>query len=327
MRRQFLAIAGSTLLALLVSPSVRGQATVRRIGLLTGFARADVEANMKLLRQELEKLGWVDGRNIVFLEPRAAEGINERLPGLAAELAAQTPDVIVVSGTTATRAAMQATRTIPLVMAGVGNPLENGIVPSLRHPGGNVTGSTFLADETTRKLLQLLKEAVPRLRSVALFVNATNEAAAPLAKLIRADAPTLGLRAQILEVSKPSDFESGFDAILREGTESIVQIPEALIRSKRESIGEFARRHKIPLAVVGGRPSMPAGALLGYAPANQYPQLTARYIDQILKGAKPGDLPVEQPSRFELVVNMSAANALGITIPQSLLVVANEVIQ
>ena len=220
---------------------------------------------------------------------------------------------------------MQASQTIPVVMTGVGNPVENGLVPSLRHPGGNVTGSTFLADETTRKLLQLLKEAAPRLQSVAFFINPTNESAGPLLRSIRVDAPALGLRPQLVEVSNPADFEPGFDAMLRERTESILLIPEPLIRSKREVIGEFAQRHRLPLAVVGGRSFMPAGALLAYGAADQYPQLTARYIDQILKGAKPGELAVEQPSRFELLINMKTANALGLSIPQSVLLVAEVV--
>jgi len=289
---------------------------------LSGFARADLDTNVKLLRQELEKLGWFEGRNITILEPRAANGINERLPALAAELLAEAPDLIVVASTPATRAAMQATQTIPVVMAGVGNPVENGLVPSLRHPGGNVTGSTFLADETSRKLLQLLKEAAPRLQSVAFFINPTNEMAGPLLRYIRVDAPALGLRPQLVEVSNPADFEPGFDAILRERTESILLIPEPLIVSKREAIGEFAQRHRLPLAVVGGRSAMPAGALLAYGSSHQYPQLTARYIDQILKGAKPGELAVEQPSRFELLINMKTANALGLRIPQSILLVA-----
>ena len=322
MRRQFLASAGVVLLALFSALTIRAQGAVRRIGYLTGFTRSDAETNLKLLRQELEKLGWVEGRNIVLLDPRAAEGLYERLPGSAADLVGQAPDLIIVQSTPATRAAMQATRTIPVVMWSVGNPLENGLVPSLRHPGGNVTGSSFLADETIRKLLQLLKEAAPRLKSVAFFVNPTNEAAGGLLKFIRADAPALGLRAQIVEVSSPADFEPGFDAILRERTEAILLIPEALIRSKRDVIGEFAQHHRLPLAVVGGRPSMPRGALIAYAPANDWPQLTARYVDQILKGAKPGDLAVEQPSRFDLLINMKTANALGLSIPQSLLLAA-----
>jgi len=324
-RRVLRAATAGALVVSLVLPSARGQAKVRRIGLLSGFARADVEASVTRLRQELEKLGWLEGRNITVLEPRAADGINERLPALAADVLAEAPDLIVVASTPATRAAMQATQTIPLVMAGVGNPVENGLVPSLRHPGGNVTGSTFLADETSRKLLQLLKEAAPRLQSVAFFINPTNESAGPLLRFIRSDAPALGLRAQLVEVSNPADLEPGLDAIVRERTESILLIPEPLIRSKREVIGEFAQRHRLPLAVVGGRSFMPAGALLAYGPADQYPQLTARYIDQILKGAKPGELAVEQPSRFELLLNMRTANALGLAIPQSVLLVAEVV--
>lgn len=318
-RRGFLAAAAGALLVSVVVPTARGQARIRRIGVLSGFSRADVDANVKQLRQELEKLGWFEGRNITFLEPRAADGVNERLPALAADLVAEAPDVIVVASTPATRAAMQATQTIPLVMAGVGNPVENGLVPNLRRPGGNVSGSTFLADETIRKLLQLLKEAVPRLQSVAFFINPTNESAGPMLRFIRVDAPALGLRPQIVEVSHPADFEPGFGAILRERTESILLIPEPLIRSKREAIGEFALRHRLALAVVGARAWMPAGALIGYGPASQYPQLTARYIDQILKGAKPGELAVEQPSRFELSISTKTANALGLSIPQSVL--------
>jgi putative ABC transport system substrate-binding protein len=321
-----LAGSGAALLTLLIAPGSHPQTAVRRIGFLSGFARAGTEANVKLLRQELAKLGWIDGGNIRFLELRAADGLNERLPAMATELIAEAPDLIVVQSTPATRAAMQATRTIPIVMWSVGNPLENGLVASLRHPGGNVTGTSFLADESIRKLLQMLKETAPRLQSVAFFVNPTNEAAGPLLKFIRADTPALGLRAQIVEVSSPDDFARGFDAILRERTDSILLIPEPLILSKREDIGAFAQRHKLPLAVVGGRTVMPAGALIGYAPAIQYPQLTARYIDQILKGARPGDLPVEQPNRFDLLINLQTANALGLGIPPSMLLVG-EVIE
>nr|HET7857879.1 ABC transporter substrate-binding protein [Caldimonas sp.] len=324
-RRRFLAAAAGAVAVSLVVPGARGQSRLRRIGVLSGFARADMDSNLNLLRQELEKLGWFEGRNITILEPRAADGINERLPALAADLLGEAPDVIVVLSTPATRAAMQASQTVPVVMAGVGNPVENGLVPSLRHPGANVTGSTFLADESIRKLLQLLKEAAPRLQSVAFFVNPTNVAARPLLGFIRVDAPALGLRPQIVEVSSPADFAPGFDAILRERTESILSIPEPLIVSNRAAIGEFAQRHRFPLAVVGRREVMPAGALIAYAPANQYPQLTARYVDQILKGAKPGELAVEQPSRFELLINMKTANALGLSIPQSILLVAEVV--
>ncbi len=327
-RRHFVVIAGGALLPLSLTLGAQGQGTTRRIGFLSAFPRADVEVLVNQLRPELDKLGWTDGRNIVILEPRTAEGRNERLPALAAELVAQSPDVILVQTAPATRALMQATKAIPIVMFAVGNPVELGIVADFRRPGGNVTGSTLLADESVRKLLQLLKEAAPRVQSVALFINPTNEAAAPLVKQMRSDAAAIGMRAQVVEVSGPGDFEPAFAAIRRENTESIILIPEPLIRSNREAIGGFAQRHGLPLAVVGGSRVLPAGGLIAYAATTvQYAQLTARYVDRILKGAKPGDLPIEQPTRFELVVNMKTAKALGLTIPQTLLLRADDVIQ
>ncbi len=200
-RRTFVAVAGGTLLGL--SPNLRAQSqvTTRRIGFLSAFARADVEAFVRELRAELEKLGWTDGRNIAFLELRTTEGRNDRLPAVAVELVAQGPDVILVQSAPATRALMQATKSIPIVMVGVGNPIEYGMVADYRKPGGNVTGASYLADESVRKTLQLLKEAAPRLRSVAVFTNPSNEAAAPMVKLMRVDAEALGMQAQIVEVS------------------------------------------------------------------------------------------------------------------------------
>jgi putative ABC transport system substrate-binding protein len=327
-RRRFLAIVGNTVVALFLPQLVYGRATQRRIGHLSAFPRADIEFLFGLLRPELERFGWVDGRNIVLLEPRTVEGRNERLPALAAEVVALSPDVILVQSAPATRAAMQATKSIPIVMIGVGNPLEYGIVADYAKPGGNVTGSTFLADESIRKLLELLKEAVPRLGSVAVFANPTNEAAAPMIKKLRADAAIHRITVQIVEVSSPADFELAFAAIRRDNMESLLLPPEPLIRSKREAIGEFAQRHGLLLAVVGQARYLPPGGLIAYSPAAaQYPQLTAWYIDQILKGARPGDLPIQQPTRFELVVNLRTAKTLGLKLPASILTGANEVIQ
>ena len=245
---------------------------------------------------------------------------------MAGELVAQGPDLILVQTVPATRALMQATKSIPIVMVGVGNPVELGIVADFRKPGGNVTGSSYLADESARKLLQFLKEAAPRLRSVAVFFNATNEAAAPVVKQMRADAAALGMQAQIVEVSGTDDFEAAFAAIRRANTESILLVPEPLIRSNRDAIAGFAQSHGLPLAVVGSSRYLPASGLISYGPTTtQYAQIAARYIDRILKGAKPGDLPVEQPSRFELAINLKTAKALGLTIPQSLLQRADKV--
>ena len=327
-RRAFIAIAGGAILAQSITVRAQGQAAARRIGLLAPGSRADAESLVNFLRPELDKLGWTDGRNIVLLEPRIAEGRNERLPALAADLVAQSPDVIVVVSVPGTRALMQATKTIPIVMYAVGNPVDLGLVTDFRNPGGNVTGLSILADETLRKLLRFLKEAAPRVQSVALFVNATNEAVPPLLKVMRADTATLGTRLQVVGVSGPDDFESAFAAIRRENTESIMLPPEPLILSKRDAIADFAQRQGIPLAVAAPGRNLPATGLISYGPVSGlYAQIAARYIDRILKGAKPGDLPIEQPTKFELVINLKTAKALGLTIPQSLLQRADNTIQ
>ncbi len=325
-RRTFIATAGGAMFA--EPAGLRAQATARRIAFLSAFPSADIEVSLGLIRAELDKLGWTDGRNIVLLEPRTAESRNELLPSMAAELVAQGPDLILTQTLPATRALMQATKSIPIVMYAVGNPVEHGIVADYRKPGGNVTGSSYMADEYARKLLQFLKEAAPGLRSVAVFANPSNEAAAPFVKQMRADAVALGMQAQIVEVRSPGDFEAAFAAIRSANTQSILLPPEPLILSKREAIAGFAQTHGLPLTVVGVSRVLPASGLMAFGPArDEYPQLAARYIDRILKGARPGDLAVEQTTRFSLAINLTTAKALGLTIPPSLLLRAEEVIQ
>ena len=327
-RRRFVAIVGGALFGLSHTQRAPGQATVRRIGFFSAFSRADIENSLGQVRPELEKLGWTDGRNIVLLEPRTTEGRNERLPSMAVELVAQGPDLILVQTVPATRALMQATKTIPIVMVGVGNPVDLGIVASFAKPGGNVSGSSYLANEYIIKLLQLLKEAAPRLRSVAVFINPSNEAAPPLVKQLRAEAVALGMQVQIVEVSAKGDFEAAFAAIRSADTQSILLIPEPLIQSNREAIAGFAQAHGLPLATVGGSRTDPASVLIAYGPMrDEYAQLAARYVDRILKGAKPGELSIEQATRFNFMINLKAAKALGLTIPQSVLARADEVIQ
>jgi len=306
----------------------QAQATPRRIAFLSAFPRADVEAALGQIRAELEKLGWTDGRNIVLLEPRTAEGRNELLPAMAVEIVAQGPDLILTQTLPATRALMQATKSIPIVMYAVGNPVEAGIVADYRKPGGNVTGSSFMANEYARKLLQLLKEAAPGLRSVALFGNPSNEATAGFVKQMRADAVALGMQVQIVEVLGQGDFEAAFAAIRSANTQAILLPPEPLILSKREAIAAFAQTHRLPLVVIGTSRLLPASGLMVFGPArDEYAQLAARYIDRILKGAKPSDIAVEQTTRFTLAINLKTAKALGLTIPNSLLLRADEVIQ
>ncbi len=326
-RRSLVTIAAGALVVLSSRLRAQGQATMRRIGFLTVFARVDSEFFLGLIRADLERLGWVDGRNIV-LELRTTDGRNELLPPMAAELVAQAPDLLLVQTVPATRALMQATKTIPIVMVSVGNPVEHGLVADYRTPGGNVTGSVYPADEAARKLLQLLKGAAPRLRSVALFSNPGNEAAAPMVRMLRADAAALGMQLQVVEVLGKGDFEAAFAAIRNANTHSILLPPEPLIVNNREAIAAFAQTHALPLAVVGASRNLPASGLMAFAPTRaEYAQIAARYVDRILKGAKPSDLAIEQPTRFELVINLKSAKALGLAIPQALLLRADEVIQ
>ena len=327
-RRALVALTGASLL--LASQSGRTQAPVtkRRIAFLSAFPRATVDAFLTELRPELDKLAWTEGRNIELLEPRTTEGRNELLPSAAAEVISLGPDLILVQTVPATRALIQATKSIPIVMVGVGTPVELGLIADYAKPGGNVTGTSYLADELARKLMQFLKEAAPNLKSVALFINPSNEAAAALVRQTRADAMALGLRAQIVEVSSKEDFESAFTAIRRANTESILLPPEALIQANREAIGVFAERERLPLAVVGQRRVLPTSGLFAYGPAPlQYASSTARCVDRILKGTTPSEIPVEQPTRFSLVVNLKTAAALGLTISEKTLLLADEIIR
>jgi len=327
-RRTFVATAAAAPFAAPAGLRAQAQATAPRIAFLGAFLRADVDFVLGQIRAELEKLGWTDRRNIVLLEPRTAEGRNELLPSMAAEIVAQGPDLVLTQSLPATRALMQATKSIPIVMYGVGNPVELGIVTDYRKPGGNVTGSSYMANEYASKLLQLLKEAAPGLRSVAVFVNPSNEAAAAFLKQMRANAVASGLQAQIVEVRGPGDFEAAFAAIRSANTQAILLPPESLIVSKREAIAGFAQTLGLPLTVVGFSRTLPASGLMAFGPArDEYPQLAARYIDRILKGARPGDLAVEQTTRFNLAINLKSAKTLGLTIPPSLLLRADEVIQ
>ena len=326
-RRRLVIAGGGAALACGAAQRSWAQAAGRRVVFLTVFPRADAETFLGQMRNELQGLGWADGRNLT-LELRTTEGRNEALPALAAELVAQAPELFLVQTLPATRALMQATKTIPIVMVSVGNPVEHGLVADYRRPGGNVTGSVYPADEAMRKLLQLLKEAAPRLRSVGLFTNPSNEAAAPMVKQVRQDAVDLGLQVQVVEVLGKGDFDAAFAALRHANTQAILLPPEPLILSNREAIAGFAQAQRVPLAVVGTGRSLPSSGLMAFAPSRpEFARIAARQVDRILRGAKPGDLPVEQPTRFEFVLNLRTARALGLEIPSSLRLRADEVIE
>jgi len=276
--------------------------------------------------QQLRELGYVEGQNIV-IEYRSAEGRAERLPDLAAELVNLKVDVIVAGGTPPPLAAKHATRTIPIVMAAAGDPVGSGLVASLARPGGNVTGLSTFTPELAGKRLQLLKEVVPGVSRVAVLWNAANPYAALVTRETEAAARKLGVQVQSLEVRGPDDFEHALPAAIRGRAGALIVVDDPLTFLYRMRIADFAARNRLP-AMYGFREYAEAGGLMAFGAnlADLY-RRAATYVDKILKGAKPADLPVEQPTKFELVINMKIANALGLTIPQSVLVRADEIIQ
>lgn len=317
-------------LGLLAAPIVaeaQQAGKVPRIGILAGPSSSSVLSVLDQFRQELRKLGWLEGQTVTVLEPRSADGRNERLPALAAEVLKADPRVIVAFSAPATRALKQATTTIPIVMWAVGDPVEYGLVASLAKPGGNVTGTSYLVNEVAGKLVELLKEAVPAVTSLAVFVNPSNPGGVPYVRQVRTVAEALRLKVQVLEVQSPDDFEGAFAAITRERTGAIILPPEALLLSQRKRVAEFATQRHLPLLLHGSPVLLEGGGLLAYAAkGGENPRIVASYVDRIRKGAQPADLPVQQPTEFELGVNVKTAKALGLTIPQSLLQRADQVI-
>jgi len=297
-----------------------------QIGILLYSSASTFAARLPLYRQALAELGWIDGRNLVILQ-RSADRENERLPELAADLVRAGVSVILAENASATRAAMQATSTIPIVMMGVGDPVRYGFIANLAKPGGNVTGLSFLAGEVIAKNLELLKEAAPRITKVAFLVNPTNPAASSLLADLPKIAQAVGMRFIGVEVVSADDFERAFASILREKADAILVGPEQLVFSQRHRIAAFAEKQKLPSAYASVG-FMDAGGLMAYSPnTDDIPPRVARFVDKILKGGKPADLPVEQPTRFEFVINAKTAKAIGLVIPQSLLLRADRVIE
>ena len=296
---------------------------VARIGILSSTDSAVWEA----FRQGLRELGYVEGRNLTT-EWRWHKGQFERLPDLAAQLVRLKVDVIVVSAPQPTAAVKAATTTILVVFIAVADPVRVGIVSSLARPGGNATGfATVVPEGFPGKLLELLKEAVPKASRIAVLVNPTNEMHRVSLPQSVAAADALKVRLQILEARGPDDLERAFDAATRERAEAIHVYGDPLTFIHRARIAELAARSRLP-ALYLFRENVEAGGLMSYGPSQ--PDIFRRaagYVDKILKGAKPADLPVEQPTRFELVINLKTAKALGLTIPQLLLLRADEVIK
>ncbi len=317
---------GLTLLAAPLAAEAQQAGKVYRVGFL-GNSSAALEANLVgPFREGLRELGYVEGRNIV-IEYRWAEGKYERFPALIAELAALNVDVIVTAGTPAALAVKRTTPSIPLVMAAVGDPIGVGLVASLARPGGNVTGLSAIAPELEGKRLELLREVVPKLSHIAVLWNPDNPFHAGSVKETRAAAQVLGIKAQLVGVRISEEFPATFAAIVRERPGALLVLADRIFLHNRARIVDFGAKHRLP-GVYPYRELVEAGGLMSFGPS--YPGMhrrAAHYVDKILKGSKPADLPVEQPATFELIINLKAAKALGLTIQPSLLQRADELIQ
>lgn len=300
---------------------------VYRIGYLTGGSTTSAARNVDAFREGLRELGWVEGQNIV-IEYRYAEGRFDRLPDLAAELVRLKPDVIAAGPTPPVVAAKNATATIPIVMMSAGDPVAVGLVANLARPGGNVTGVSFaFGMELYGKDLELLREAIPKLHRVAILWNPANPAQALAVNNVKTAARSLGVQVQPLEARGPEQFDGAFAAMAKERADAFLVVPDSMFNSNRARLAELAAKSRLP-SMYGYREHVEAGGLMSYGPSIAAgSRRAAFFVDRVLKGAKPGDLPVEQPTKFELVINLKTARALGLTIPQSLLLRADEVIE
>lgn len=328
-RRTFISSLALAMVALPLRIYAQQTAKIYRIGILWAGTAAQNASRREAFLQGLRDLGWVDHRTITF-EERWANGQYDRLPALAAELVALKVDLIMANnGTPSALAAMAATREIPVVAPAVGDPVASKLAQSLAHPGGNLTGSTNMATDLYAKRLALVKEAMPRLSHAALLLNGENPFSPEAQRLSQAAGQSLGMQIDTFDVRNPKDFEDAFDKLSRVGAQAVVASTDILFQTgaAQQQLGELALRHRLPL-MAGFAEYRALGVLLAYSADNEdLYRRSAVYVDKILRGAKPGDLPIEQPARFKLVIDLRTANALGLTIPQSLLSRADEVIQ
>ena len=325
-RRAFLGTLAGGLLAAPLAAEAQPAKKVWRIGFLTSGSSGAGQPVVAALREGLRDRGWVEGQNIV-VEYRWGEGSNERLPALAAELVALKVDLIVTSSTPAALAAKRATTQIPIVFGMVSDPVASGLVASLAHPGGNATGWSNILPEMAGKLLGLITEAVPKASRIAVLRNPTNPGKVLEFKAIRDQAPSLGVTIQSVEVPTQATLDAALSAMGRARPDALIVLVDAVTGSHGGQISEFAAKHRVP-AIYQVRDFTDAGGLMSYGLNRQsMDRRSGLYVDKILRGAKPADLPVEQPTTFELVINLKTAKALGLTIPPSLLGRADEVIQ
>jgi len=327
-RREFIAVVGGAA----TWPSAAGTQQpqkVARVGFLTTGSLSATEslAVFEALRRGLRELGHVEGQNII-IDVRGANGKIEQFPALAKELVALKVDVIVASNTLAGRALQQATTTIPIVVAIMGDPIRDGLVASLARPGGNATGLTFIGPELLPKRVALLKETLPNVsRVAALWHPGAYGERTTSAKEAEAEASRLGLHLRLVAVHSPDELDRAFSAVASERVDAVIVFPSPMLFTYRKRIVELASNQRLP-TITMNKEFAELGALLSYgASVTDLHRRSATYVDKILKGAKPADLPVEQPTKFELVINLKTAAALRLTIPQTILLQADELIE
>jgi len=327
-RRNFIALlVGGVLGWPLVARAQQSERT-RKVGILMPLRESDPESVTRAaaFSQILRQIGWVEGKTLVF-EKRFSDGDPSRLPALAAELVKAKVDVIVTNGSEAIEALRSATTSIPIVMAAVGDAVGAGYIASLAHPGGNITGLTLVATDQGAKRLQLIKELLPAIVRVGALSNANAAGHRLQLKEMESAAGKLGITLKSLAVRNTSDIDAALRTAVQVDTQAIVTMDDPMIQSQRQRVAEFGLQHRVP--VMGEfRPMTEAGAVMSYGP-NQTDlwKRAAGFADKILKGAKPADLPVERPTRFQLVVNLKSAKNIGLTVPATLLVAADEVIE
>jgi len=318
---------GAMLLALTCVVEAQQTTKARRIGYLSPSSPSVSPTRIEAFHHGLRELGYVEGKNIV-IDYRYAEGKFDRLPALAAELVRLKVDLIVTTGPTVTRAVKEATTTVPIVMTTDPDPVGNGFVASLARPGGNITGLSALAPELSGKQLELLKETVPRLSRAAVFGTSTNPGNAQMLKEVKLAAGAFGVKLQYLEVRGPKDIETAFRAGSKERAEAVLYLVAGLVDAgHRIEITELAVKNRLP-AIYQSRRYVEDGGLMSYGVNTaDLDRRAATYVDKILKGRTPADLPVEQPAKFEFIINLKAANQIGLTIPPNVLARADKVIK
>jgi putative ABC transport system substrate-binding protein len=325
-RRSFIGVAAFNLLAASLGAAAQPPAKIPRIGYLGPVSSSAGAFLLESFRRGLRELGYVEGQNIL-IDYRWAEGMPDRFPALAAELVQLRVDAIVTYNNAAVAALQQATRTIPIVVANMGDPVGSGLIASLARPGGNITGFSGLAEELSGKRVALLREAAPKVSRVAVLVVSQTPAHNNMWRDIQGAAKTLTMTSQRQEVAGPDEIEQAFDRLVKGRAQGLIVLPHAVTNARRAQIVGLAAKHRLPGMYPDGQ-YVEAGGLMSYATNfSDLHRRAAAVVDKILKGARPADLPVEQPTKFELVINRKTAKTLGLAIPPSLLLRADQVIE